>query len=157
MIGIRLITSGLKEHIHAVIGYEIHSKTIERVLLQPKDGAKFDFDAMYEINKLKISSLHEQGLDRAEAIKNLATLLHTEESILVWYKPFIVGFLDSENISYDKDKIIDLRSIAQIKKGFTPMDYTFSSVCDALNVKQNLVEVSNKLDQFESIKAVRRF
>lgn len=159
MIGVRFITTGLDNTIHSVIGFEIHSDNgIEKVLIQPKDSTKFDYEAMHDVNKLSIPELKEVGKNRVETLRYFLARIEQEETILVWYAPFFYDFLssvlDELNIDGVQVGILDLLEEARQTKFETP-NYNLQEVLESLRCK-DLLELFDKLSSLPKIEKVRR-
>lgn len=87
-VSLRLITTGLSAK-HDVIGYQLNND--EPILIQPREGISYDYEAMKDVNGISIPKLKEVGKDREESLDNLLQALDGE--VYIFYGPFINKFL----------------------------------------------------------------
>lgn len=142
MVSLRLITTGLDD-VHSVIGYELDG---ESVLIQPREGTSYNYEAMHDINGIAIPELIQRGEDRKSTLK---TLLDDIDSVtvLVWYKPFMLKFLNqvATEVGYDSNiTCIDLYTIAK-QKEFNPPSYRLADVLEFTGTS-NLFELNDYLN-----------
>lgn len=153
MISLRLITTGLDD-VHSVIGYELGrmDKPTEYTLIQPREGSKYSYEAMHDINGISIPELRERGASREES---LAILNHEMdfEDVLVWYKPFVSKFLKLENFN-EVYTLIDLYALAK-QKEFDPPSYKLGEVYEYTGT-DNLFDLYDYLNTLPEPKRVRR-
>lgn len=143
MVSLRLITTGLDD-VHSVIGYELNS---EAILIQPREGTSYSYEAMHDINGIAIPELIQRGADRLESLKNLIEAIDSVPT-LVWYKPFITKFLNQVfvELAYDRNvACIDLYAKAK-QREFNPPSYKLADVYEFTGTS-NLFELNDYLDK----------
>ena len=142
MVSLRLITTGLDD-VHSVIGYELDG---ESVLIQPRESTSYSYEAMHDINGIAIPELIQRGEDRKSTLKNLLEAIDSVP-VLVWYKPFMLKFLNQVAIELGYDRnvaCIDLYGRAK-QKEFNPPSYRLADVLEFTGTS-NLFELYDYLN-----------